>query len=111
MLTARLISHPEVAGVIHRIEIKPVAAGNRHALTISDVLHRQLGTQTDIYCPICDALIAMPAGSVAAYLQQHLAELGGEDALVEIMFRHKGPRPAIAPTRYRRVDPNTRKLL
>lgn len=111
MITSILVSHPEVAGVVHSVEITPAGPNTQYALKISDISGRPLGTQTEMYCPTCDALIEMPAGSLATYLQQHLGDLGGEDTLVEITFRHKGPRPAIAPKRYKKVNPTTKKFV
>jgi hypothetical protein len=112
MIVSKLTSHPEAAEVVHSVEVIPATSARaKHPLKISDIMRGPFGLQTEMYCPTCDALLEMPAGNIATYLQQRLAELGGEDAFVEVRFHHKGPRPAIAPQRYRRVDPETKKLL
>jgi hypothetical protein len=104
MIITKLKAHPEAEGVHHSVHIIPAVEGVKYPHKISDIYDEPLGRQREMYCPVCDALTEMPVGSFADFLRQHVEELGGEEALVEIAFHHKGPRPATPPQRYKRVD-------
>lgn len=97
MLKTQLASRPAVVGVYHYLEIEAVAEGTEFAQRIDALCNEQDASQPEIRCHICGAMMALPQGSIKAYLQTHLTELGGESAFVELLFRHRGPKPASPP--------------
>ncbi len=50
-------------------------------------------------CPLCGAICELPDGSLGAHLKRYQAEHGGKDAIVRVVYHHRGP----APDRPRRV--------
>lgn len=87
-----LSATPSVEGVRHSIEIKPETQGVKGAFRLDDLCYREIiGSQSEVQCPICGAMMAIPYGGVKEFLQYHKAALGGDDAFVAVIFHHKGP--------------------
>ena len=92
---------------LHFIEVLPVKEGTEHAFRVSDLCQRQIGSQAEVQCHTCGVMMAIPHGSVRAYLEKHLTELGGKDAFVQLFFHHKGPAPESPPPGITRVPPGS----
>ena len=91
----------------HFIEVIPVKDGTEYAFRVSDLCNRTIGSQAEVQCHTCGVMMAIPHGSVRAYLEKHLTELGGKDALVMLRFHHKGPKPEVPPPGIRRFPPGS----
>jgi hypothetical protein len=86
-----LKAQPQREGVLHRFElVEGSTEGNGFEL-ISTWLKLPSAKNTTDVCPLCEAVLELPDGSLEAHLKKYQAEHGGEDKLVRIVHRHKGP--------------------
>jgi hypothetical protein len=86
-----LKDQPQQEGVLHRFELVEGSTDGDGFELISTWLKLPSTKNTTDVCPFCDAVLELPDGSLEAHLKKYQAEHGGEDKLVRIVHRHKGP--------------------
>lgn len=90
-------SHPQRDDVLHRFEIVEGDTEGSGFELISTWLKLPMVKNTTDTCPLCGAISDIPDGSLESHLKKYQVEHEGRDAIVRIVYRHKGPAPFARP--------------
>ncbi len=104
-----LQDHPHRDDILHRFElVEGSAEGNGFEL-ISTWLQLPSAKKPTDECPFCGATLELPDGSLEAHLKRYQAEQGGQDKIVRVAHRHKGPAQHFIPPGWTVVNEKTDK--
>lgn len=98
MYPIMLKSQPQQSDVVHLFELVEGSTEGSGFEPISIWLRLPWAKDTMHMCMSCGAMLDIPDGSLEAHLKKYQAENGDKDAVVRIVYHHKGPRPSTPPT-------------